>query len=219
MKPEGNRHSQDPSLIDKALNSQGFLEIYIYIFFRLVHGRRKQKQLCRKTFLSESRAAPAALQWGRLLPTRYIPHGHEDPRPQERKEQAGVCNARNKRTQLPALLTLWVCRLFTSNTGTGYGFLSRGHTDSRKHLSHHRLGRWLRRHAADAGENTFHPFLVTSLNLCWNPHIWSTHLCPSHWFLPSTLPTHVCLGSFELLSFQNHSDLITLQSCLKLPDT
>lgn len=106
MKPEGNRHSQDPSLIDKALNSQGFLEIYIYIFFRLVHGRRKQKQLCRKTFLSESRAAPAALQWGRLLPTRYIPHGHEDPRPQERKEQAGVCNARNKRTQLPALLTL-----------------------------------------------------------------------------------------------------------------
>lgn len=34
MKPEGNRHSQDPSLIDKALNSQGFLEIYTYFFFQ-----------------------------------------------------------------------------------------------------------------------------------------------------------------------------------------
>lgn len=55
--------------------------------------------------------------------------------------------------------------------------------------------------------------------MCWNLHIWSTHLYLSHQFLPFPLPTHTHLGSLGVPSFQSHSDLITLQSCLKsLPD-
>ena len=33
------------------------------------------------------------------------------------------------------------------------------------------------------------------LNLHRDPRVWSVHLCLNHWFLSSTLPTHIHLGS------------------------
>lgn len=64
-----------------------------------------------------------------------------------------------------------------------------------------------------------HPsFLVTSLNVFWNSHIWSTHLSESS-ISPFYVAHSLSLGFVRGSKFSNHSNLITLLSYLKISQT
>lgn len=142
MKPEGNGHSQDPSLIDGALNSQGFPEILSFAGWFMGEGSRNSS-IERCPWVRAELLQLLCNGKGCSLPGKFpMAMRTQDLKRGRNKQGSAMPETRGHSSRLSSPCEL--ADYLPVNTGTGHGSFSRGHTDSGKHLSHHRLGRCLR---------------------------------------------------------------------------